>query len=162
MINWKKLAVALGASAALLCGCTQSNIVSPTNGTVQGDGVPDVEIDKYTLTATVDNVSDARSDEIEFQVYDMTTLFKSGTATVQACMATFQTGVNAGGSYRVRVRSANIVGSSGRVYSDWTDFTDPMITIPIPPAGIDTIRGASSTSVYLSWPTMFAERTLTR
>lgn len=46
MINWKKLAVALGASAALLCGCTQSNIVSPTNGTVQGDGVPDVEIDK--------------------------------------------------------------------------------------------------------------------
>ena len=46
MINWKKLAVVLGASAALLCGCTQSNIVSPTNGTVQGDGVPDVEIDK--------------------------------------------------------------------------------------------------------------------
>lgn len=120
---------------------------------------PEVEIDKYTLKATVDNVSDPRSDEIQFQVYDMTKLFKSGTATVQACMATFQTGVNAGGSYRVRARSANIVGADGRVYSDWTDFTDPMITIPTAPAGITTIRGASSTSVYLEWETVNSAET---
>ena len=38
MINWKKLAVALAASTVLLSGCTQSNIVSPTSGTVEGDG----------------------------------------------------------------------------------------------------------------------------
>ena len=42
MINWKKLAVALAASTVLLSGCTQSNIVSPTSGTVEGDGVPPV------------------------------------------------------------------------------------------------------------------------
>ena len=46
MINWKKLAVALAASTVLLSGCTQSNIVSPTSGTVEGDGVPDVEVDE--------------------------------------------------------------------------------------------------------------------
>lgn len=120
---------------------------------------PSVEMDKYTLKATVDNISDPRSDEIQFQVYDMTKLFNSGTATVTACMATFQTGVNAGGSYRVRARSANIIGSSGRVYSDWTDFTDPMVTIPTPPTGITTIRGASSTSVYLEWPVVNSAET---
>ena len=148
-----------GQDTPYFSGQQASVIYSTSSNPPEVPPSPDVEIDKYTLTATVDNVSDARSDEIEFQVYDMTTLFKSGTATVQACMATFQTGVNAGGSYRVRVRSANIVGSSGRVYSDWTDFTDPMITIPIPPAGIDTIRGASSTSVYLSWPTVNSAET---
>ena len=46
MINWKKLAVALAASTVLLSGCTQSNIVAPTSGTVEGDGVPDVEVDE--------------------------------------------------------------------------------------------------------------------
>lgn len=134
----------------------QQNTVtySTTQNPPEVPPAPSVEIDKYTLKATVDNVSDARSDEIEFQVYDMTKLFKSGTATVQACMATFQTGVNAGGSYRVRARSANIVGSNGRVYSEWTDFTDPMITIPTAPSGITTIRGASSTSVFLQWATV--------
>lgn len=118
---------------------------------------PTVEIEGYELTATVDNVSDARSDEIQFQVYDSTKLFTSGTATVQAAMAVFKCAVNAGGSYRVRARSANIMTSGGTVtvgsrsYSDWTDFTSPAETIPSAPGSITTIRGASSTSIYLEW-----------
>jgi hypothetical protein len=43
MRNLKKLSLILLASAALLCGCTQSNIVSPSNGVVQGDGQPDLD-----------------------------------------------------------------------------------------------------------------------
>lgn len=46
MKNLKKLSLILLASAALLCGCTQSNIVSPTNGVVKGDGQPDLEVNK--------------------------------------------------------------------------------------------------------------------
>ena len=46
MRKLKKLSLILLASAALLCGCTQSNIVSPSNGVVQGDGQPDLEVDK--------------------------------------------------------------------------------------------------------------------
>ena len=111
---------------------------------------PSVEVDKYTMTVTVDNVSDPRSDEIHFEVYDMTTLFRTGYATVKACMATFQCALNAGGQYRVRARSANIYSSS-KIYSDWTDFTSDVITVPAAPSGITTIRGASSTSVYLEW-----------
>lgn len=118
---------------------------------------PSVEIDGYELTATINNVSDARSDEIQFQVYDSTTLFTSGTATVQAAMAVFKCSVNAGGSYRVRARSANIISAGGTVtvgsrsYSEWTDFTNPLETIPSAPGSITTIRGASSTSIYLEW-----------
>lgn len=124
---------------------------------------PSVEMDGYELTVTVDNISDARSDEIQFQVFNGTTLFTTGTATVQAAMATFKCSVNAGGSYRVRARSANIISLQGtasdpvnltngsRVYSDWTDFTSPIETIPSAPSRITTIRGASSTSIYLEW-----------
>lgn len=119
---------------------------------------PSIEIDEYELTATVDNITDQRSDEIEFSVYDMTKPFTSGTVTVQACMASFKCKVNAGGQYRVRARSANIYGS-GRNYSDWTDFTSPETTIPSVPAGITTIRGSSSTSIYLEWSTVNSAET---
>lgn len=46
MRKLKKLSLILLASVALLCGCTQSNIVSPSSGLVQGDGQPDLEVDK--------------------------------------------------------------------------------------------------------------------
>lgn len=46
MKKFAKLSLILAALAALLSGCTQSNIVSPTGGTVTGDGVPDVEVNK--------------------------------------------------------------------------------------------------------------------
>ena len=126
---------------------------------------PSVEIDGFTLTATVDNISDARSDEIQFQVFNGTTIFTSGTATVKAAMATFKCTVNAGGSYRVRVRSANIISAGGpvtvgsRSYSEWTDFTSPAETIPSAPSSITTIRGASSTSIYLEWTTVNSAET---
>ena len=118
---------------------------------------PSVEIEGFELSASINNVSDARSDEIQFQVYNSTTLFTSGTATVQAAMAVFKCSVNAGGSYRVRARSANILSAGGAVtvgsrsYSEWTDFTEPLETIPSAPGNITTIRGASSTSIYLEW-----------
>lgn len=46
MRKFGKLSLILVALVAMLCGCTQSNIVSPTAGTVEGDGQPDVEVDK--------------------------------------------------------------------------------------------------------------------
>lgn len=119
---------------------------------------PKVEVEKYDMTTVVDNVSDPRSDEIQFEVYDLTTPFTSGTVAVKACMASFKCKLNAGGEYRVRARSANIYGT-GRVYSEWTDFTTGIITIPSPPAEITTIRGSSSTSIYLEWTAVNSAKT---
>ena len=36
MFNWKKVSLILLASAALLSGCTKSNIVSPVSGKIDG------------------------------------------------------------------------------------------------------------------------------
>ena len=57
MFNWKKVSLILLASAALLSGCTQSNIVSPADGKIQGDGQPDTEIDKIQLVYYLDSRS---------------------------------------------------------------------------------------------------------
>lgn len=47
MLNWKKLALIFAISAAVLSGCTQSNIVTPTGeNLVAGDGQPNFEVDK--------------------------------------------------------------------------------------------------------------------
>lgn len=119
---------------------------------------PNVEIEDFYLTATVDNISDPRSDQIQFQVYDMQTIFKSATATVSACMASWKFSVNAGGQYRVRVRSVNLI-NGGEVYSDWSDFSSVASTIPSTPSGITTIRGASSTSIYLEWASVDSAET---
>lgn len=119
---------------------------------------PQVEIEDFTLTALVDNVSDARTEQIEFQVYDLTTFFSSGISTVTAARASFTCSVNAGGRYRVRARSINLVGG-GKTYSDWTDFTNEIGTIPSTPSGITTIRGSSSTSVYLEWASVNSAET---
>lgn len=44
MKNFRKFSALFLLCVALLCGCTQSNIVSPTNGTVEGAAaVPDLE-----------------------------------------------------------------------------------------------------------------------
>lgn len=44
MKNFRKFSALFLICAALLCGCTQSNIVSPTNATVEGAAaVPDLE-----------------------------------------------------------------------------------------------------------------------
>lgn len=112
--------------------------------------VPTVEIDKYELTASLENIRDGRSDEIQFEVYDGTKLFSTGTGTVVTCQTSYKCKLNAGGSYRVRARSANLIGS-GKVYSDWSNFTSPETTIPSTPDEITKIRGSSSTSVYLEW-----------
>ena len=119
---------------------------------------PTVEIEDYALTATIDNVSDPRSDKIQFQVYDMTTLFDSGTVDVSAAMAAYKCNVNAGGSYRVRARAINLV-SNKNVYSDWSDFANAVDTIPAPPTEITVIRATSSTSVYLEWPVVNSAET---
>lgn len=42
MKNFRKLSALVLLCAAVLCGCTQSNIVSPTGGLVEGPAVPDM------------------------------------------------------------------------------------------------------------------------
>lgn len=110
---------------------------------------PSVKIEEFTLTATVDNVSDPRTDEIQFEIYNDVTRVNSGTVTVETCKASFSCTVSVGGKYRVRCRSVNINGDS-RIYGAWTDFTSELTTIP---AGVQNVvcSADSETSVKVDW-----------
>lgn len=115
-------------------------------------GAPDapsglqVEIEKYKLTATLDNL---KSDitKVEFQVVkNNSTVFKTGKANVQTGHVSYSCNVDAGGEYKVRCR-AYIDNISG----EWSEYSANQITIPATPSGITAIKANSETSVYLEW-----------
>lgn len=111
---------------------------------------PSVVIDKYKLTAKIENVSDSRTDEIQFEVYSGTKKISVGTVTVQTCRATYSCNITAGEDYRVRCRSINIYNNS-KVYSEWSPYSSSAGTIPNPPDNITDIKALSETSVQVSW-----------
>lgn len=109
---------------------------------------PSVEIDKYKLTAELDNL-DVNAPSIQFQVYkNDSTLFKTGTATITATNhASYSCTVDAGSEYKVRCRAYK----NSTTYSDWSEFSSSVSTIPAAPSGITSIKASSETSVYLEW-----------
>ena len=131
-------------------GTSTSVIYSLSIDPPDAPSTPTVEIDGYKLTASIDNISDPLAAQIKFEIYNGTTLFNSGIATVRACQAAYSCSVNAGGSYRVRCAAINLIGST-QVMSDWSDFASAVGTIPSTPAGITSIKATSETSVRLEW-----------
>ena len=111
---------------------------------------PSVEIDKYSLKAWLENISDGRADQLQFEVYKENSLVNTGVATVLNRRATYQYTVTPGADYRVRCAAINLYGS-GRIYSEWSDFSDSVGTIPTTPSGFKTYRASSKTSVLLEW-----------
>ena len=108
---------------------------------------PTVELDGFKLTATLDNLEDLNASSVQFQVVkDNTTIFNTGTANISTGHASYSCTVDAGGQYKVRARTAR----DGQ-YSEWSDYSSNVETIPAAPSGITTLRAASETSVYIAW-----------
>lgn len=109
---------------------------------------PSVDIDKYKLTATLENL-DVRATSIKFQVYkdESSSPFTTGTAEITATNSvSFSCTVEAGGEYKVRCQSVR-----GSLVSEWSEFTSGIKTIPAASSGITTCKANSKTSVYLEW-----------
>lgn len=115
---------------------------------------PSIELDKYTLTASMDldssDYNQAKIDQIQFEVYDNTTgnKFTSGTATVKLARAEFVCTVEAGSEYVVRCRGVNTTGST--TYGAWSDYSTPVKTIPATVTNVK-VEADSKTSVKLTW-----------
>lgn len=107
---------------------------------------PSVEIDKFTLTAKIENV-DEKVKQIEFQIVkDNASLFKTAKVNVSYRSAYYSCSINAGSEYKVRCRAikdSNI--------SEWSEYSSPSGTIPSTPSKIITMRAESKTSIYLAW-----------
>ena len=107
---------------------------------------PTVTIEKFKLTARLDNL-DVNGDSIQFQIVeDDKTIFKTGTANIVTGMASYSCTVKAGHTYKVRARSKR-----EKLYSDWSEYSSSNETIPAAPASILYIKALSSTSVQLKW-----------
>lgn len=110
---------------------------------------PTVEIDKYQLTAEVNNL-DTKAARVQFQIVkDNKTVFKTGTATVKTRYASYSCTVDAGAEYKVRCRAYN-----GTNQSDWSDYSNNVETMPAAVSAAPTCKATSETSVYLEWPTV--------
>lgn len=105
-----------------------------------------VEINKYTLKATLNNIA-ANTSEIEFQIVrNDLSVFNTGTAPVRTSTAIYQVAVDAGYRYKVRVR-----GVRNGLTSEWSEYCDNYNTIPKPPEAITELKAVSKTSVSISW-----------
>lgn len=117
--------------------------------------IPDVEIEKYTLTAKITGIEDPLADVIEFQVYNGTTLFKTGRAPVKTQQAVYTTSITAGGNYRVRARAINDDTSNK---SDWSGYSGEEETIPEAMGSIKA-RAETKDSVRVSWDAIGTAKT---
>lgn len=118
-------------------------------------GTPAVMIEKYKLTAELENISiDATGIQFEVVKNNSATAFKTGKADIVSKHASYSCNVDAGGEYKVRCR-----GYRGSVYGEWSDYSANTQTIPATPSGITTIRAGSATSVYLEWAAVNTAKT---
>ena len=118
------------------------------------------KLENYKLTIELDNLK-LNATSIQFQVVKRSGTqyvpFITGNTTIQFVTsadresltngyARYACNVEAGGEYKVRARS-----SRDGAYSDWSDYSGSVFTIPSVPSRIITIRAESETSVYLEW-----------
>lgn len=122
--------------------------------------VPNVTVDKYTLTASLDNLNISNSDNgiyasrIQFEVVeDDTKIFStSPNVLIQTQHAAYSVNVNPGHKYKVRARSWR----DGKYSTDgdnkgWSNYSNNVETMPDASGGITKIEARSSTSIYVEW-----------
>lgn len=110
--------------------------------------VPTVTIEDYRLTAKLENL-DVNALSIQFKVVqDDETVYKISNTTIrtETNSAQYACIVTAGSTYKVACRAAR-----GTVYSDWSNFSSAISTIPSAPTRIKSCKAKSETSVYLEW-----------
>ena len=121
--------------------------------------VPTVTIEKYKLTAEIENIdaSELHATGVQFQIVkNDTSIFNTGKAAIDTSLnyVSYSCTVDAGNEYKVRCRSYK-----DDLYSDWSDFSSNINTIPSVPSNIKTIKANSETSVYLEWETVSSAET---
>lgn len=108
---------------------------------------PSVEIDKYKLTARLDNLEIQNATHIEFQIVkDDKTVFNTGKAKIVTGTASYSCTVDAGAEYKVRCRA-----NKSKNYSEWSSYSSNVSAAPAASGGIKTLKALSETSVQIDW-----------
>lgn len=108
---------------------------------------PTISVNKYTLTASLSNLSSDIS-KVQFQIVrDNTTKSYDTTVSVKKGYASISPTMGAGHVYKVRCRTIG-----GGVTSLWSDYSENTSAIPASVKKFNTISANSSSSIFLSWP----------
>ena len=110
---------------------------------------PAVQLDKFTLKASLDNIEDALCDQVEFEVYKGDTKFTSGTQSVVTARVSYSCSIDAGYKYRVRCRAINLYDNT-KVYGEWSPYSNELETIPSTVTNVKC-EVQSDKSVRVSW-----------
>lgn len=110
---------------------------------------PTVTMDKYSLTAKIENIEDAKAEKVEFEVVKDDVKFASGISVVKTARASYTCNITAGGKYRVRCRAINYVGGSP-VYGPWSPYSGENTAVPSVPTNVKC-SVETETSVKVSW-----------
>ena len=112
-------------------------------------GTPSVQLEKFTLKATIENIEDALCDQVEFEVYKGDVKFTSGIQTVVTARASYSCSVDAGFKYRVRCRAVNLYDNT-KVYGEWSNYSSEIETIP---SSVTNVKCGvqSDNTVRVSW-----------
>ena len=121
------------------------NNVEPSTPVVPA--TPQIELDGFTLTATVDDYSDSDKSEICIQIIeDDVNILKTAWLTPVLNHVSMTTTVTVGKRYKARA-----MARWGVLYSDWSSFSSNVSTIPGGVERITTIRAVTFEQVYLAW-----------
>lgn len=112
--------------------------------------VPTVEIDKYKLTASINNYDDKLADKVFFEIVknDKTVFNNSGRISISNNFALFSCPIEAGGEYKARCKAYN---EKSKEYSEWSDYSTNVGSIPATPGEIIYIKALSKTVLQLKW-----------
>lgn len=112
---------------------------------------PTVTVDKFRLTASCENLSDDPNNKptsIIFRVVrnNSARAFATNWAKVVNRSASCSWNISAGAKYKVQCRAYR-----PNLYSDWSDFSAEVETIPATPKNITSCRARSSTEIEVKW-----------
>lgn len=105
------------------------------------------EIKNLKLTASLENIDTTNCTHIQFQIVkNDSTVFNTGSAEIKTRSASYSCTVSPGEKYKVRCRSYK-----GKYYSEWSDYTTNITTMPATPATFTVCKANSEKSIYLEW-----------
>ena len=120
---------------------------------------PSTKMDGYKLTVEINNIDavELRATGVQFQIVkNDNTVYKTGKATIntKTNYVSYACTVGAGADYKVRARTYR-----GNEYSEWSDYSGDVKTVPSTPSGMKTIKATSETSIYLEWNAVSSAKT---
>lgn len=131
-------------------GTTVTKLLTLSGAPPEKPSAPTVTIEKYRLRAAIENISDPRTDKIQFEIYKGTKKLTYASVKVITARATYSCNISVGEDYRVRARAININGSS-KIYSEWSDFSSNAATIPKTVTKFEYLKALSTTSIGMRW-----------